>query len=47
MSERQEHLRRLNLKIKFASDFYSWLDSEPPMWKFFSWYRWRSSRPNF
>lgn len=45
MSEKQEKKRRYNLRLEFIAQFYRWLDSEPPRWKFVSWRRWRDNRP--
>lgn len=45
MSEKREKRRRYNLRLEFITQFYRWLDSEPPRWKLVSWRKWRDSRP--
>lgn len=45
MSEKQEHRRRFEARLRYLARFEAWLAAEPPMWKIFSWVRWKSSRP--
>lgn len=45
MSEKQEHRKRWQAKVRYAHDFDKWLRSEPPMLMIFSWLRWKKERP--
>lgn len=45
MSERQEKKRRYNQKLEWIAAFEKWLASEPPIWKLFSWRRWKKNKP--
>lgn len=45
MSESREKKRRYNLRLEYISHFSNWLDSEPPMWMFWRWRKWKNSRP--
>ncbi len=47
MSESREKKRRYNLKLEYIARFGNWLDSEPPLWMFWRWRRWKASRPVF
>ena len=44
MNEKQEKKRRCNLRL-IISHFNKWLDSEPPLWRFIRWRKWKKSRP--
>lgn len=47
MSEKQEKRRRINARIDYIEAFAFWLSQEPPMWRIFSWHRWKQARPHF
>lgn len=46
MSEKKEHRRRYNSKLEYVALFARWLAVEPPMWKLFTWHRWKAARPD-
>lgn len=45
MSEKREKKRRHNLRLEYIAAFGRWLSSEPPMWVFWKWRKWKNSRP--
>ena len=45
MSERREKKRRYNLRLEYISHFSDWLNSEPPIWMFWAWHKWKKRRP--
>ena len=45
MGEKQEKKRRYNLRLEFIANFAEWLKSEPPMWMFWRWRKWKKNRP--
>lgn len=45
MSEKQEKKKRYNQRLEFIALFEKWLASEPPMWRFIKWRKWKNSRP--
>lgn len=45
MSERKEKKRRYNLRLEYIARFNDWLDSEPPLWLFWKWRKWKYNRP--
>ena len=45
MSESREKKRRYNLRLEYIAHFGCWLDSEPPMWMFWKWRKWKRSKP--
>ncbi len=45
MSARREHRRRYNQKLAYIAKFTQWIESEPPMFLFWKWKKWRSARP--
>ena len=47
MSEKQEHRKRYNLRLMWIADYEKWLNKEPPMWRVFSWHKWKRSRPKW
>lgn len=47
MSESREHKRRYNLRLEYIANFEKWMKQEPPMWKFWSWRKWRDSKPTW
>lgn len=47
MSEKQEHRKRYNLRLIWIADYEKWLNKEPPMWRVFSWHKWKRSRPQW
>lgn len=47
MSERQEKKKRYNLRLAWIAAFDKWLDREPPLWRVFSWHKWKKARPEW
>lgn len=47
MSESREKKRRYNLRLEYIARFDEWLKSEPPLWMFWRWRKWKNSRPVF
>ena len=47
MSERRAKARRINLRLDLIRQFSDWVDSEPPMWKFRKWRKWKNSKPKW
>lgn len=45
MSEKREKKRRYNLRLEYIRHFSNWLLSEPPMWMFWAWRKWKKARP--
>lgn len=45
MSEKMEHRKRINMRLKYIAMMTKWLDSEPPMILFWKWRKWKNSRP--
>lgn len=45
MSEKREKKRRYSQRLAYIADYNKWLDSEPPIVRIISWYRWKNSRP--
>lgn len=45
MSERQEHKKRFQMRVRYVAEFDKWLDREPPMFRVFAWRRWKRERP--
>ena len=45
MSESREKKRRYTLRLEYISQFDSWLNSEPPMWMFWAWRKWKKRKP--
>ena len=45
MSESREKKRRYNLRLEYISQFSDWLNSEPPIWMFKKWRKWKNSKP--
>lgn len=45
MSEKQMHRQRWHAKLQYAYAHEQWLREEPPMWKLFSWAKWKKRRP--
>lgn len=45
ISQHEELLEEYKQKVKYVSDFVSWIDSEPPMWRLLEWRRWKNSKP--
>ena len=45
MSESREHKKRYNMRLQYIAEFDKWMESEPPMWRVFSWRKWKSQRP--
>lgn len=45
MSESREKKLRYNRKLEFISHFDEWLATEPPIWRIFSWRKWKKARP--
>lgn len=35
----------LEHEVKYISDFITWIDSEPPVWKLFAWVKWKKNKP--
>ena len=34
-----------NLRLEYISHFGDWLDSEPPVWLYWKWRKWKDNRP--
>lgn len=45
MSEKQEHRRRREEKLRYLTELTKWLDREPPMWRIFLHKQWKKERP--
>ena len=39
------HRKRWQAKLCFLLALEKWMAKEPPMWKIFSWHRWKKMRP--
>lgn len=46
MSEKQEHKKRFNAKVRWVREFEKWLASEPSMLRIFAWHKWKKAKPN-
>ena len=47
MSERKMKAWRINLRLDLIQSFSDWVDSEPPMWRFRKWRKWKNSKPTW
>ena len=45
ISQDEELLKKYEQKAKYVSDFVSWIDSMPPIWKLFAWLKWKKNKP--
>lgn len=45
MSERQEHKKRYNQRLRYIAEFGKWLDREPLIILIWKWRRWKNERP--
>lgn len=45
MSEKQEHRRRIGLRLEYLARLEKWLDAEPKVWRIRARLRWRKERP--
>lgn len=45
MSEKQEHRRRIGLRLEYLARLEKWLNAEPKVWRIRARRRWRKERP--
>lgn len=45
MSEKQEHRRRIGLRLVYLAQLEKWLKDEPKVWRIRARLRWRKQRP--
>ena len=45
MSEKREKKRRYNQTLEYVAALEKWLSSEPPIFRFIKWHKWKKSRP--
>ena len=45
MSESSERKERYNRNLEYMAHFQSWANSEPPVFRIFTWHRWLKRRP--
>lgn len=45
MSEKSMKRARFEQKVFEIRSFSKWLKSEPPMWRFIKWHKWKRNRP--
>lgn len=45
MSEKPEHKKRYYARLRYIATFTAWLETEPPIIRYFAWRRWKKRRP--
>lgn len=45
MSEKQEHKKRFQMRMRYVAEYDKWLSREPSMWRVIAWHRWKAEKP--